>query len=541
MNREYPELDTNNAYAKNLEGVEIHISEAESGANGYYCLGCDQELQAVMQTKQNRISYFRHAPTDVMFERKCTYSNETHRHQLAKRILLQNKFIKVPPVYKFPPNKGEGLTYVLQESQIVEAHTVKVETTFYEDSDGNIKWGPNAEVDDKFLLVKPDIAFLNAQGEPILFIELVATHALDAEKSAKLKRLGINTIQVKLPRDSPESIERSLRTTEHSKWIYNHVESNTEYIQISEAGGETISSIDDIQRKLFEESFKCRQAQVRNLIRTITKCLESQQYRDIERSFGLEISRVEANTKDTGSRLDDIREEHRERASKGFEAQIEDLSRQDERLTAQERDFERSYKDLEERYKRKKSELELEERQIAEEEGDVDLELSGKVEDESLNGGSIERRRRENQRLAEELGRLIRLEQDRSERISRDREQLPEKFDKLARRENGEIEKLVREEEGLSEEFRRKEESLPREFESEEITTQRELEAERERANEIIVSKNGSGNTPLHHRIRRLLASRESLDDIEQALINYRRYRQAWDAFRSGAYESWIE
>lgn len=87
-------------------------------------------------------------------------------------------------------------------------------------------------------------------------------------------------------------------------------------------------------------------------------------------------------------------------------------------------------------------------------------------------------------------------------------------------------------------EFRRKEESLPREFE--EITTQRELEAERERANEIIVSKNGSGNTPLHYRIRKLLASRESLDDIEQALINYRRYRQPLDAFRSGAYESWI-
>jgi chromosome segregation ATPase len=130
---------------------------------------------------------------------------------------------------------------------------------------------------------------------------------------------------------------------------------------------------------------------------------------------------------------------------------------------------------------------------------------------------------------------------DRISGIRRDQEQLPDKFDKLTGRETKEIEKLVREEEGLSEEFGRKEEAIPGEFKSEESAAQRDFEEERERTNEIIMSKNSSGNTPLHNRIRRLLASRESLDDLEQALSNNKRNRTAWECFKSGAYESWVE
>ncbi len=54
------EYDKNNVYAKNVEGDDIHISEAKSGRKGYYCLRCTREMEAVKQTIQFRTSYFRH-------------------------------------------------------------------------------------------------------------------------------------------------------------------------------------------------------------------------------------------------------------------------------------------------------------------------------------------------------------------------------------------------------------------------------------------------------------------------------------------------
>lgn len=91
--------EENNVYANNVKGKVIHISEACSGRKGYFCLGCERELQAIISKIENRISYVRHDLKAVKNQKKCTYSDETYRHKLAKEILQRIKKIKVPVVY----------------------------------------------------------------------------------------------------------------------------------------------------------------------------------------------------------------------------------------------------------------------------------------------------------------------------------------------------------------------------------------------------------------------------------------------------------
>jgi hypothetical protein len=318
--------DDNNVYAQTAEEKIIHISEAESGRKGYFCLGCDNELEGVKSKLQNRISYFRHVPLAVKIERKCVYSDETHRHKLAKELLLHLKYIKVPPIYKYPPKGTNGLGMFIRDAEIIEAHSMRMELTFYEDEDGIVKWGSNPEVDERYLLVKPDVTFFNTEGDPILFIELEATSGISAQKKAKLKRLGINTVQVKIPKDSPASIEESFKNTNRTLWIYNYDEERTEYVYIPSENTKGLSQTDEQQRILFEESFKCRQAEINSLVRTIERCLESKPYYTIENGLRSELSRVKGNTEEHQSKLDGLREEHGSRALKLVEPKEEEFS-----------------------------------------------------------------------------------------------------------------------------------------------------------------------------------------------------------------------
>jgi hypothetical protein len=45
------EKEYQNVYANTIDLEEIHISKAESGRRGYYCQGCNRELQAMISRK----------------------------------------------------------------------------------------------------------------------------------------------------------------------------------------------------------------------------------------------------------------------------------------------------------------------------------------------------------------------------------------------------------------------------------------------------------------------------------------------------------
>lgn len=283
--------------AKNRFGKRIHISEAESGKKGYFCLACSKEMQA--KKGQIKFHHFSHDPKDQAVNGKCTYMNETYRHIVAKEILQRLKFIKVPPVYKFPPREIDGRANKLNDSQIISASRVRNEITFFEDEKGIIRHSAEPiwkESGERHEIIRPDVTFFDANEKPILLIELVATHKLTEEKKERIRHLGIDCVQVLIPKDDPVNIEMVFSQTQNTKWIYNGKEAKTEYVFIPNTSGGGISEIDEQQRDFFEEGFACRQAAVRNLIRSLEKCLRSESYREIESRIRSEISRVEANS-----------------------------------------------------------------------------------------------------------------------------------------------------------------------------------------------------------------------------------------------------
>lgn len=352
----YTEPD--NDWANDIKDNPIHISQATSGAKGYYCMGCTKEMQAVKRKNTTYQSYFRHHIKDVDKSKiECVHASKEYRERLAYFYFQRVKQIKVPAIYKFPPKGENGNPKLLEDTKTVVAHRVARELTFYENENGEIKWGKNPEIDERYLLVRPDAVFFDADDKPILFLEFVVTHKPDIDKLNKLKRLGINTVQIIVPKLPEEELEKSISSVSKVKWTYNEIESNTEYIPVSSGDTEGILFIDEEQRKLFEESFKCRSAQIGNLIRSIKRCLESQSYRGAEHNFEREISRIEKATKEHQSKLDGIQE--------GIESEIKsELREKIQSIEHRRAKFESESSDLEERYNSKRSKITREQNNI---------------------------------------------------------------------------------------------------------------------------------------------------------------------------------
>ena len=63
MNSDLRLNEQDNDWAKNLKGDYIHISQAQSGAQGYDCLGCGKEMLAAKGLIKKH--YFRHVVKDA--------------------------------------------------------------------------------------------------------------------------------------------------------------------------------------------------------------------------------------------------------------------------------------------------------------------------------------------------------------------------------------------------------------------------------------------------------------------------------------------
>jgi len=557
--------EINNVYAKNVNGNTIHISEAESGRKGYFCLGCEKEMQAVKSNKPNRISYFRHDHNATAGQQKCTYNDETYRHKLAKEYLLRYKRVKVPPLYKYPPTNSFGIPNLLAEAKFIEAASVGAELYFYENENGEIIWNKAIFSDEsKYLLFKPDIIFFDNASKPILLIEIVVTHKIPEDKLLSLKRMGIDTIQITIPKDSPENIEKTFVNTNRTKWIYNYEQENTEYIPISSSNSEAISSIDELQRKLFEESYNCRRAQINNLIRSITRCLGSEQYRGVTRMLESEISRVERNTEEhrksfnqqrdeSEQHLENIRIGIRNRVNSKYRERREAIISASKSIEIEEAEFlqhyERWYKknesdinylrtgigrkisekyrnrrestekkrrDLEERYNRKRIELEAvresNERTLRELFQQIssigrDIEQA----EEGINGITAEK-----QRLVEKITDFDRLEATARDRLQREQEsgKYPEnKFTEL----------------GIELEERFKREGIELEARFNDLYRQ---------IQEAVKTRTFEGNE-YTRGYKDLLSDLGNIDNYISAQENHRRIEKAWQCFTSAAYQHW--
>lgn len=546
-----------NEYAKNVKGEPIYILEAESGRKGYWCMGCDEEMEAVRKIKNiHHKSYFRHCAKDVDIERKCTFSNQDYRHRLAIDILQRTKRIKVPNLYKYAPDGSQAI--LLKETQFIEAYSVRTELTFYENDEAEIHWGKNPEIDNKNLLIRPDVTFFDVHGKPILLIEIVVSHKLDDNKKAKIKRLGINTIQITIPKDSPENIANNFLVTKNTKWVFNHVEQNTNYFQLSNRTSKRFLQIDPIEMGFFRESVTCRENQIRNLIRGLRKCVESQHYSNIERKLESELSRVKGNTERDRERLEQLRSQHRESVKSRYRESYEILERE-------ESEFEHSFEDAQ---RKLYEEYNGEQTAIEEQHADLERRYLAKIESIREEQAVVDREiklRQGNGRTEEGIRREFESEEARIDNqldsIKREQRYIQESIQSESGFEKnfmGERLKLENEERELDQkfaEFERQEQEefvrLREKFLSDEGTTgeftkltieeriRGEYEREYEQVIERINNRDVQSGDELSERIKTILEIRGlfiNYSDIQKAL---ERCRNGRAIIKNGTYKEW--
>lgn len=158
--------NTKMKYARDISGKRLHIEEVDRGLNGYYCLGC--ELEVIAHQGGYMDWHFKHYAKDKKkAEVKCTVYNESYRHKVAKELLLKNKTIKVPALYKFEGNSK----YKVMDPQFIDAHFARPEITFFEDENGEVRSSQKAEIKD--FLIKPDITFLMKKASQFFWLSLL--------------------------------------------------------------------------------------------------------------------------------------------------------------------------------------------------------------------------------------------------------------------------------------------------------------------------------------------------------------------------------
>ena len=528
-----------NDWAKVITGKHLHVSLAKSGLRGYYCIGCNKQMQAVKPKNPLHKAYYRHHAANVDKDNiECTFSSTDYRERLAGQMFARLKEISLPPVYKYPPANIDGVPNLLVKKRVVRATTVKLDISFYEDEQGRIVWAKNPEIDKGYFLIKPNVTFFE-NTKPVLFIEFVTSHKVADEKKSILKRLGIDTVQIVIPRASEEEIEKKLKSIHKVKWVYNEVESNTEYIPVQRGNSERISDIDEDQRKLFEESISCRAAQIGNLIRSIRRSLESQSYKHAERQFNVEIERIESVRDAVRARLDEL-EKNYEREAYGeiepYEIEIEqgliDLEQQQIAM-------EQYYRVLEDRYNRKRDALDDQDRILS---GVIRKQLDQGAGGEAL-GAVYEARyaglQRDTERIRGNIGRVIneheafrkdleRLKMEERERFGRDKSNESESFERKKRNIEESRIRLESEISSVGESEAEKERGIDAEFES-----------LRNESIERIDKRDVSGNSELSKRIATLFEIRGFLSNYDERTNTYKRYKAYLDFVRGGAWKTW--
>lgn len=530
--------DTDNTYANTIENIGVHISEVESGRKGYYCQGCGREM--IAKKGDILMHHFAHDPKDVQNKGKCTYSDETYRHKLAKEILQMIKKIKVPTLYKYPPPGVEGKPNKLRDAEFIEAGSVRMELAFYEDEHGIIQYGSGLDVESdssKFLLIKPDVTFFDENDNPILFIELIATHKITDEKIVKIKKLAVNTVRVSIPKGAPDEIQDTFFITTRTQWVYNNEQEKATYLRTSKGDSEDVPPLTDLQKRLLaaNESYECRAFQIRDLIRGLNKCLESQPYIDFEHFLREELQRVEGNTESHRERLRGLQKQHKARIEEEFELEKRDVKQQEAAVTEESRALDEKRRDLEERYYRKKEELEREQKEYRSEYQDEIDRITGEFERLGTDADKF-RRRSEEVRGEEKT-----LEQRIRDEISRIEEETRATADAIAEiegRRGAFSKKYQGTEADLRAAFEGKRDRIEQDGSRTLAAFRADFERRRKLAAYSIETANSSGFSRVSRELRSIREARQHLLDISQETINLRRMRKFKEIFDTGAYKS---
>ena len=574
MGRKNSNLESEDCHIVALkDGVEIEIDQAPSG-KGYTCIGCGKEMQSVRFKDRNHRSYFRHHHDGVDTNNKCTWSDETYRHGLAKQILTQIKMIKVPSVKKYPVT-GDGPAMIIRKKRIITADHVEPELYFFEDKNGDIRFQkhiPNsAECDN---IIKPDVVFFDKEMQPILFIELVATHKITPDKKVKIKRIGVDTVQVNVAKDSRKSIEKSFYKTKRTKWVFNNEYEDTPYRSPAGEIEGPVLPVDAVQQRLYEETLSCRIAEIGSIMRSINRYLQSDPYRETEQGIRDEIARLNAaiitasiQLRDRDARLNSEARDTLKPAIEGnsieereLDTAFEELRRSEITYNGEERILENREHELHKVYREKEDgirqqetkftrELEQEERKLTERHkyarnfrGDgrerakakrarmeLDFDKQNKKFDESIS--SEERTIREIEQQLENLSGRVGEEERVSNEI-------------LERTEENERRAIAKFQQGI--------EQLPGEYEELRNRASKEsgdLESElrgrfQQRQEDLLEAMQGGDyqRASAHSTgISALLQFRRHVLDLNEKQSALQRLRRAYESFNKKSYQNWPE
>lgn len=338
--------------ATTAKGEIIFIGQAQSGKNGYFCRSCGFELVAKIGTGKY-VAHFAHAVRNAEQKAQCTFADESYRHKLAKTVLQRIMEVKVPEVLVYSPDRNLKEARRLRAATTVKAHSVGIELTLRLTPDGVLQIGRfetiELEASGDFH-IRPDVIFFDKDRRPILLIELVATHRPDAEKLARLNLIGIDTIQIDLPRDSAEAIEHCFHTTQSTKWLYNHEQANANYAELSQTIGGRIPEFDKIQDQLTREDIRCRTNRIKNLIRGIKRYLDSESNRQATASIEADIERVIQEGTSIDGQLRRRTESIKQSIRECFKGQVEACSRAEAALDTGEGELESEEADVEAKY-----------------------------------------------------------------------------------------------------------------------------------------------------------------------------------------------
>lgn len=186
------------------------VSDVENGIRcNCICSECGGALEACQGEYRQ---YFRHHSND----RKCTGSWESQLHLLAKYIIEQNKSIALP---------NWGGKYLVFPARKQEFTDVQVEISQDE--------------------LKPDClcAYVDEKGvKKTLWVEILNTHAVDPDKTRKIKERGVSCVEIDVSGLFPDKeIDEEklkdflLNSTENRHWINNSEGEKLEKSYIEEA------------------------------------------------------------------------------------------------------------------------------------------------------------------------------------------------------------------------------------------------------------------------------------------------------------------
>lgn len=528
-------------------GGEIHISKVkESGRQDFSCLGCKKPMQAILRKICNYKPYFRHHTKDVEYGERCTYRDDDHRRKIAWIELELYKQISVPPLYKVPPKGTDGLAIFLLAGETVYGAKVTRQQYFYDDVNGNVHTTSQFQVGMGNLLYYADAVFYNADEEPLLLVVFSdgKRKKRGIEILAGLSRLRINTVQVIIPKESPEAIQRAIRGGKNTKWLYHDDERRFDYFSLSGELPAGIPAADIDQGQLFEESCACRKAQINNLIRAINKCLGAEPYHRADEHNRRLIGETEFAIGRAEERRNEFEEQYREGSKSAHRGELDAITGLRNRLGTAKTAFSREYQDLEERYQWKKCELEEETRV---------LESNIRAAEFAPNGGgrSIAERRselecnhqNERRRMDELFKKELRSTDSKRagvERTITSEKAAIERLQELVAKEPGRFERAIREKATQFDQLEANEAAAIEQLQTDGEQLAEEFEELRRQTATAAENRNAEGTNGLSRRLKALLDARGCFVAIEDAQSDQRRHRAAKKFLESPAFQTWV-